>query len=602
MKDRPKRERPPPTVPGLPAPAEAFAARLAALIGRCRQWQALGLPDYMGPSPELMATLDCVAGEASRIVAASVAHLDLAVELFVEPGRRAYVAHVAAATWPLALESGELAGLYGWGAPPGDLAPHEWPPEAAPADVARWLEHGPGADLVKASGLNLVEAWRAAYALDFGGATFLAHRVEGPADFLSPAPPARPLAYRIGMFAVLYLADRLGRAIQERPVVRMPTGKGARDVVRAVGRRRPVGITRAHRDAGEVLLFDGDGHQIRLPIRDDAGGLAIVQLVAKTRGPVGVRNWLALLGLFSSKGGATGSVQWTLDEHLQALGIGEVHARKPAVRELHRDIVRGLTKLWIAKFDDKGREVWKLPLFLIAGERGARLDNAGNIVDLDGLLIQINEYVYSPVRNPVTKELDNRQWPTPAELAQLDHYRDGPAILLGAEVLFMLRPAFEAGGKSHGIARRLMEYAGIPLTGEPETDERGRPKANAGLTYGTALSRLEETLETLRRIDVIGAWSWKGGRRALDGVITFEPSHLSAVHKAGLLSMDATPPRTDPQTGADLADWRKAKGLSQGDAAARLGVGVRTLERAEAARKKPVGPALRKAFQQGRGA
>ena len=597
MKERPRRERPPPQVPNLPPPVDAFTGRLAACL---EHWpKVLEARTDLAPVADTFAEfLDETRRKAGELVEATAAHLQRAVDAFVGPDRRAYVAHVAAARWPLALEGCDLVHLYsvcGW--PPGDFGPHEWPPEAAPADVARWLAEGPGAELVAAAGVDLVEAWRGEQIVTFSGLALALPVQEPNVSFFATDGP--PLAYRIGMLATLYLADRQGRALQERPVTRVPTGKGARDVVRAVGRRQ----LREVKEIGEILLFDGDGHQIKLPLRNDGGAAAIVQLVAKTRGAVGVRNWLALLGLLSAKGGATGSVQWTLEEHLKALGISERHQRMPKVRELHRDIVVGLTKLWIAKFDERGREVWKHPLFLIAGERGARLDKFGNVVDLDGLILQINEYVYAPVRNPVTKELDNRQWPTPAALAQLDHdpNHDGPAILLGTEILFMLKPAFEAGRNAHSFARRLMEYAGIPVVGEPETDEQGRPKANAGLTYHKALARLEETLETLRRIEVIGAWHWKDGRATLDGVIYLEPSHLSAVHKVGLLPMEAPPPRTDPQTGADLVGWRKGKGLSQADAAARLGVSVRTLKGAEAKRARPLGPALRKAFQQGRG-
>ena len=49
-------------------------------------------------------------------------------------------------------------------------------------------------------------------------------------------------------------------------------------------------------------------------------------------------------------------------------------------------------------------------------------------------------------------------------------------------------------------------------------------------------------------------------------------------------------------TGAELKIWREQKGLSQAAAAKALGVGDRTIRRAESEPKKPLGPAIREAM------
>ena len=100
-------------------------------------------------------------------------------------------------------------------------------------------------------------------------------------------------------------------------------------------RRRIPGEESNGIDRLEILAPDGRAIQLTLPYGDESSGRtsnlqdAVIRTLQQWQGPEGIRHWAAMQRLLSVEGGRSGSVRWSLESHLAALGYAERNRRDP---------------------------------------------------------------------------------------------------------------------------------------------------------------------------------------------------------------------------------------------------------------------------------
>lgn len=507
---------------------------------------------------------------SSYLAPRMVEEIKRCAELLVEPKlREAVMARpYVVQRWPLMYDGMDRIRINGWAFPEakrrgmsgealslGMLAMERstWPGDAAPLDVARWARKA----------LNGVST-------DNAGDELLtkAERGEGtPAMWTANAGGHR---YPAAGLALLYLAEREVEAGLRRPVVAIDAGKehhamlqGWRDTPKDAIRHRAAGLDVDILDGRVELLLPGTSTQLALPLPMGGLSASAVELLRRLRGPLGLRHWCALLRLLSVEGGRRGWVRWTLDEHLEAMGYNAATRNDPTKREEAAAEVEELTKLELVVYDAKNTMRHRAPL-LTVGTRFERI--AGSKWRLEGMELRINELLYSGVRAP-SGSLGKDWMPAPVELAKLDHVRLPYAHGLG--MLLPIRQRWDLGDGRSGTrlsGRKLLELAGIPYT------ER---------RAAVAWRKLERTLEALVGVELL-TYAWDGEPWTLDGYCDIAPAGwmMDRVGR-GLVPVER-PAAVIPRTGAELMEWRTARGWSQRAAAARLGVGQSSLSNAEA--------------------
>jgi hypothetical protein len=268
-----------------------------------------------------------------------------------------------------------------------------------------------------------------------------------------------------------------------------------------------------------------------------------------------------------------------MEEHLDAQGVPRRERREARLAKEARE-VELLTKIELAVKDKKGLVRERRPLFLV-GSRFERLK--GSKWELDGMELQVNPLIYGGVRADETGKLGRNFGLGTDRLPQLDPRRHPAALALGLLLPIRFRLARNEGKDSVALAgQTILRYAGI----------RYSPNHS-----GRAWEVLADDLDELQRIGGIGRWAWGGdGVPGLLNTIRFWPAAWAAdraLHGVRPLEL----PAARPLTGKELRDWRVGAKLSQAQAAAELGVGLRTIERNEGAPEKLLGPALRAALQ-----
>lgn len=438
-----------------------------------------------------------------------------------------------------------------------------WPGEAAPLEVARWsrealerLAPGFGDD-------NLESADRVGL---FGGLTVR----DGTEEHRYPAAG----------LALLYLADREVAEGLNRAAVAIDAGKdhhtmltGWRSVARDGMRHRAAAADLPTTADRVELLVPGHPVQLVLPMAELEGlSASAVRVLREVRGAKGLRNWCALQRLFSVEGGRLGWVRWTLDEHLTAMGYGKSTRLDPARCAEAAAEVELLTRMELVVYDAAGTERRRSPLLLV-GERHERI--AGSAWQLEGLELRINELLYAGVRNIGTGKVGTNWFPVPVELAQIDHVRHGYAHALG--MLLAMRFRWDAGdgrGSTRLSGRTLLDLAGIRYT-----SRRAVPAWNA----------LRRDLDKLEQIGMLAPTWWDGEPWTLDGVCVLSPAAWIEDRTSRQLRAEELPPVDLPRTGAELREWREARGWSRRETAKRLGVAAATVDKAEAKPDRALG-------------
>jgi len=401
-----------------------------------------------------------------------------------------------------------------------------------------------------------------------------------PADPGRPAPLDAPALACVAAHA--FCAWRAIERDLRRPMIAIDAGQPHHDLVCGM---RDLPKDQAPRTAkivaGRVEILAPDGRAVQLLMPLDGGTelqRATIETLRQWRGWGGVRHWAALQRLWSVEGGRGGAARWTLEVHLDALGYGERARRSPALRRRVAREVELLTRLELAVYAPDGRLRAQQPLITVGTKYSAL---HGTAWMLEGMELRVNEWLYRGVRDPKTGALGADWYPAPVELAQIDHVRFPYALALG--LVLPMRWRWDLGTRDH-----------CALTG-------AKLLATAGIRYsrhdpGRAWAALRRNLDELQRRGGLERYEWDGAPWTLAAGRRLYPPQWTrdrAVH--GLRPVERPPP-PPIRTGAELRAWRKAKGWTQVAAAKALGVTERTIQRAEAAPKAGLGPALREAL------
>lgn len=298
------------------------------------------------------------------------------------------------------------------------------------------------------------------------------------------------------------------------------------------------------------------------------------------KGPVGLRHWAAVQRLFSIEGAREGKVKWTMERHLDAMGAPQRSRDDAQFRRDVGNIVELLTKIELAVYADDG----KLRLRAQILSANNKIDRKhGNAWALEGVELSIHPLLYSGVRKPDGK-LGTNWYPQTAEIAKLDHVRHPHALVYGLVLPIRWRWCWGDGLDHFPVSgANLLKLGGIE-----------------NVRLGDAWKKAQRALEKLEEIDALRRVEWEGGPWTLNGICRLYPPQWAYER----IALDLTPVepvlppvvRNVPTTGAELRGWRQAQGLTQVQAAERLGVSIRTIKGAEAKETEPLGWACAKAF------
>jgi hypothetical protein len=451
-----------------------------------------------------------------------------------------------------------------------------WPADVAPRDVQQWLRQQPAAP---------AEAARIAAWLDDVGSL--------PTDEAKALCAAAARAYR---------AHRAVEQDRRTPALAVPTTREAHDLVASlnhtIGHRRKNGRTlearRVKPEPHEPLRFEilrrekPSGTEQRLATltvspTDGADRLQgkVITTLKKFLDPTGTRYLAALLLLFHAQGARSGTVKFTFDGLLSAMGYSDRARNDPAVRAKAKAMLRLLTQLELAVYHPSGEVRARQPLLAVATKFDRR--NADGLYELDGLELRFSPWFYGGVRDYETQQLGRHWFPTSAELPTINEGIYRYAIGLGLVLAARWHWA-RLDGKDHLAIRGsgLLAMAGITVSSHDT---------------GKSWSALRSSLEELQRRNALGAVTWDGAPFARASICRLYPPPW--IRDRVWHGVPPIEPRPAPPvaTGADLKAWRAQKGLSQAATAKALEVGIATLKRAERAPDAPLGHALREALR-----
>ncbi len=438
-------------------------------------------------------------------------------------------------------------------APEGELLYGQWPQQAAPADVVNWAKR------------SIVSEKK-----DFTLSTDWANPIylhSGPINTTS--------------LALLFLADNDITKGLSRPAIAIDANRNHhrlvsnwRDVPKDT--RVPHYVTKDQ--TGAIELFGPeDGMQLKLHPEDNGSfAEAMVRALKDWRGWLGLRNWAALLHLFSIEGGRTGEVRWSLDDHMHALGYSERSRLDPKIQERIASEVLLLTKLELAIYDKSGEVRDRAPLIQVDLKRERRIEDSKWV--LEGMVIRINTALYSGIRRG--KQLSNNWFPAPKELPQVDQDKNRHAIVLGLVLPIRWRWALRQGKEYILISgENLLKAAAIKYSSK---------------NPGRAWTALERDLTKLKEIGGLGSWEWCGEANFLNSNVKLYPAEWQLDRIVRKLRPLEDSPKETILTGHELRVWRRKLKLTQAQLAKRIGVATKTITRAEKAGQKKISTNVRK--------
>lgn len=338
-----------------------------------------------------------------------------------------------------------------------------------------------------------------------------------------------------------------------------------------------------HNGRIELLAPGGGCVQLTLDYGEGSPSEALVTALRETRGWKGLRHWAAVQRLLSVEGGRQGSVRWTIDGHLHALGTSVKNRSKTQVRVNTVRQVEAFTKIELAVYAEDGTLRTRLPLLIV----DAKYDRPkGSAWELDGLQLTVNRLLYAGVREDGGR-LGRNWYPAPVELAQVDDVHHPHTLALGLILPIRWRLALEEG-KDHVTltGEKALRLAGIPY----KPHNRPWLAKNAGHAW----QALERDLAELQRIEGLGRWEWEAADtpRTLAGRLHLWPTprmQNRTIHGVRPLELPQGPAVL---TGAELKEWRARHGLTQAQAAVKLHVSRYSILRAEKHPDEPLSTAL----------
>ena len=460
--------------------------------------------------------------------------------------------------------------------PPGEIdwskeEASSWPPKAAPLKVAEWAQKKLD-KFRKGLGKSFLEAVKDKQ---------LPKQLTDE-ELELPIPTAG--------LALLYLAkDEITEGLK-RPAIHLDAGVTNHDLTLGWKNSIPKYSERpklrhCEKDDRLEILKPGDKTlrtQVRIPYDNWPLNASIVEALVSLTSPFGFRNWLALLRLFSVEGARQGWVRWTMKDHLDALGVSKRVRENPKTLEKIAALIELFTELKLVTYNKDGKVSEEAPLIHVKSIKRKLEDSRWQ---LDGVVLQINPYIYEGVRNQETGELGKRFFPVPIELARVDHKNNCQALMLGGLLPFRWHWNMFGKEKLNHVAltgKNLLDLANIKT--------RSRHP-------GEAWEKLDKALEILKNMDMLGHYKWRSKPRTDHGVIELYPHDIWIDRTIGGLKPIELPPLEIPRTGAELKEWRKKEGLTQKETAKKLNIASRTLRRAETNEKKHLGKSILRGFE-----
>lgn len=388
--------------------------------------------------------------------------------------------------------------------------------------------------------------------------------------------------------AALYMTVQAVEQDRHRQAVAIDAGRPHHDLVmgwRDLPKDTRTPHTLTAKDGRIELIAPGRGCvQLTLDLEGDSSpSEALITALREMRGTKGLRHWAAVQRLLSVEGGRQGWVRWTLDSHLEALGLSVKHRSQADVRAQVARQVEAFTKIEIAVYAEDGTLRTRLPLLTV----GAKYDRLkGSAWELDGMELQINPLLYSGVRE-VGGRLGRNWYPAPVELAAVDDKHHPYTITLGLILPMRWRRALDDGHDhiTH-TGESALRMAGIPY--------KAHDRQWVAKHGGDAWRRLERDLKELHRIGGLGRWDWDAADtpHTLAGRLHLWPAEWVLDRTLHDVTPVERPLGPAVLTGAELKTWRTRRGLTQAQAAKTLHVSRPTIARAEAHPAEPLSTAL----------
>lgn len=452
-----------------------------------------------------------------------------------------------------------------------------WPPHVAPVDVTRWF----------AGALNRVKP-------GYGDQLRTQMEKDNPPDVILLPFGKTQRAIPLGALAALYFAHIDVQEGQKRTSMAIDAGhkhtalltgwrNNPHDGRRHRAQRTSPLIVTENRISRVDILTNGQPVQLQLDIAalDNVHDSTIIAL-RRLRGPEGLRNWAAMLKLFSVEGGRRGTYRWMMDEHMRALGYDERQRRDPDVQANVARIVEFFASLELAVYGDDGKLRERRKMLLETGRFERLVDSEWK---LEGIEFQINTNLYSGVRAP-NGEIGHNWMPAPAELAQIDHARYPYAHSLG--MLLAIRFRWRLNEQADHLilsGANLLKMAGIEYESRRASE---------------AWEKIRRTLDALVEVKQLEEYVWQtpGEAWTLDTMCLLRSAYWITDRAARGLIPEEKPVDPDiPATGGELKAWREKRGLSQRELAKKLGVSNGAISQIEADPKKSVSSKMKDYFK-----
>ena len=451
-----------------------------------------------------------------------------------------------------------------------------WPHQVAPSDVTQWF----------AGALNRVKP-------GYGDQLRTQMEKDNPPDVILLPFGKTQRAIPLGALAALYFAHIDVQEGQKRKSMAVDAGhkhtalltgwrNNPQDGRRHRAQRTSQRIVTENKISRVDILTNGQPVQLQLDIAalDNVHDSTIIAL-RRLRGSEGLRNWAAMLKLFSVEGGRRGTYRWIMDEHMRALGYDERQRRDPDVQANVATIIEFFASLELAVYGDDGKLRERRKMLLETG-RFERL--VGSEWKLEGLEFQINTNLYSGVRAP-NGEIGHNWMPAPVELAQIDHARYPYAHSLG--MLLAIRFRWRLNEQADHLTlsgANLLKLAGIEYESRRASE---------------AWEKIRRTLDVLVEVKQLQEYEWQtpGEPWTLDTMCLLRSAYWITDRAARGLIPEEKPVDADrPITGAELKSWREKRGLSQNQLSTRLRIDQSAVSRAEAKPSEPLGYKLKALF------
>ena len=177
-------------------------------------------------------------------------------------------------------------------------------------------------------------------------------------------------------------------------------------------------------EAGQrvAITFGGRAVQLALPMDGAPLSERVLGAIRDVFKAQGLRTWAALQ-VALSEDQRTGRARWTLDRHLEAIGMSPKRRRDPVQRRKEAELVRAFTRMeLVITAGERVRD--RRPLFSVLNST-ERLDD-DEAWTTEAIDLEINPLLYRGVRKDSGK-IGTNWYPVAPQIARIDLSRFAPA-------------------------------------------------------------------------------------------------------------------------------------------------------------------------------